>query len=78
MTHRILRLHLAVTAAFIVLVGAAPSTLSVPVKSVVLVHGAWVDGSGWKPVYDILTNDGYNVSMVPVSYTHLKRMNFLV
>jgi hypothetical protein len=24
----------------------------VPVKNIVLVHGAFVDGSGWKPVYD--------------------------
>src|ERR1700730_14314215 len=23
-------------------------------KNIVLVHGAWVDGSGWKPVYEIL------------------------
>ena len=22
------------------------------VRNIVLVHGAWVDGSGWKPVYD--------------------------
>jgi pimeloyl-ACP methyl ester carboxylesterase len=35
-----------------------------PVKNIVLVHGAWVDGSGWKPVYDILVRDGYNVSIV--------------
>jgi pimeloyl-ACP methyl ester carboxylesterase len=35
-----------------------------PVRNIVLVHGAWVDGSGWKPVYDILTKDGYHVSMV--------------
>jgi pimeloyl-ACP methyl ester carboxylesterase len=35
-----------------------------PIKNIVLVHGAWVDGSGWKPVYDILTNEGFNVTMV--------------
>jgi pimeloyl-ACP methyl ester carboxylesterase len=35
-----------------------------PVKSIVLVHGAWVDGSGWKPVYDILVKDGYTVTLV--------------
>jgi pimeloyl-ACP methyl ester carboxylesterase len=35
-----------------------------PVKNIVLVHGAWVDASGWKPVYDILIKDGYSVSMV--------------
>jgi pimeloyl-ACP methyl ester carboxylesterase len=34
------------------------------VHNIVLVHGAWVDGSGWKPVYDILTSDGYSVSVV--------------
>jgi pimeloyl-ACP methyl ester carboxylesterase len=34
------------------------------VKNIVLVHGAWVDASGWKPVYDILTRDGYKVTMV--------------
>src|SRR5437762_12372763 len=34
------------------------------IRNIVLVHGAWVDGSGWKGVYDILVNDGYNVSIV--------------
>ena len=34
------------------------------VKNVVLVHGAWADGSGWRGVYDILVKDGYNVTMV--------------
>jgi pimeloyl-ACP methyl ester carboxylesterase len=33
-------------------------------KNVVLIHGAWVDGSGWKPVSDILTKDGYHVTVV--------------
>jgi pimeloyl-ACP methyl ester carboxylesterase len=32
--------------------------------SIVLVHGAFVDASGWKPVYDLLTKDGYEVLMV--------------
>ena len=35
-----------------------------PVKNVVLVHGAWADGSGWKGVHDILLKDGYNVTIV--------------
>src|SRR5271154_4802449 len=35
-----------------------------PVKNIVLVHGAWADGSGWEGVYDILVKDGYNVSNV--------------
>ena len=34
------------------------------VKNVVLVHGAWADGSGWRGVYDILVRDGFNVSIV--------------
>lgn len=32
--------------------------------NVVLVHGMNMDGSGWRPVYDILTEQGYNVSIV--------------
>jgi pimeloyl-ACP methyl ester carboxylesterase len=32
--------------------------------SVVLVHGAWVDGAGWEGVYQILKQDGYHVSIV--------------
>ncbi len=34
------------------------------IPNIVLVHGAWADGSGWKGVYDILVKDGYNVSIV--------------
>ena len=34
-----------------------------PVHNIVLVHGAWVNGNGWKPVYDILVKDGYHVSI---------------
>ncbi|UWP79814.1 alpha/beta fold hydrolase [Dactylosporangium fulvum] len=34
------------------------------VSNVVLVHGGFVDGSGWQPVYDRLTRDGYRVSVV--------------
>ena len=33
-------------------------------KNIVLVHGAWVDASGWKPVDEILTKEGFNVTMV--------------
>ena len=32
--------------------------------NVVLVHGGFVDGAGWKGVYKILKKDGYNVSIV--------------
>jgi pimeloyl-ACP methyl ester carboxylesterase len=34
------------------------------VKNVVLVHGGFVDGSGWEDVYKILKTDGYHVSIV--------------
>lgn len=33
-------------------------------RHVVLVHGGFVDGSGWQGVYDQLTKDGYRVSIV--------------
>src|SRR5882724_2079081 len=32
--------------------------------AIVLVHGGFVDGSGWGDVYKILKRDGYNVSIV--------------
>jgi pimeloyl-ACP methyl ester carboxylesterase len=35
-----------------------------PVKNIVLVHGAFVDGAGWKPVYDILVKRGFHVAVV--------------
>ena len=34
------------------------------VSNVVLVHGGFVDGAGWRGVYDILKKDGFNVSIV--------------
>jgi pimeloyl-ACP methyl ester carboxylesterase len=42
------------------------------VRNIVLVHGAWADGSGWKDVYDILVKDGYNVSIVQEPETSFK------
>jgi pimeloyl-ACP methyl ester carboxylesterase len=40
--------------------------------SIVIVHGAFADGSGWKPVYDILTHDGFKVSIVQTPMTSLE------
>lgn len=34
------------------------------VKTIVLVHGAFADGSGWKPIADILVSHGYSVRVV--------------
>src|SRR5437899_9940976 len=42
------------------------------VRNIVLVHGAWADGSGWKGAYDILTKDGYKVSIVQEPETSFK------
>jgi hypothetical protein len=51
-----------------VLLLLASSTISAPdeaqrIRNIVLVHGTWADGSGWKSVYDILVKDGYNVGI---------------
>ena len=34
------------------------------INNIVLVHGGFVDGAGWKGVYDVLKGDGYSVSIV--------------
>ena len=38
---------------------------------IVLIHGGFVDGSGWEGVYDILRKDGYNVTVVQNPTTSL-------
>jgi pimeloyl-ACP methyl ester carboxylesterase len=65
MIHRNLPFHLTVAiAAFFVLCLATAPALAAPLNNIILVHGAWADGSGWRGVYDILVKDGYNVSIV--------------
>lgn len=61
MKHTILGVLVAVATAF-----SAPTQSRADDKpvSIVLVHGAFVDASGWKAVYDILTRDGYEVLVV--------------
>jgi pimeloyl-ACP methyl ester carboxylesterase len=54
---------LAIAAALIFASPAIPASAA-PLKNIVLVHGAWVDASGWKPVYEILTKEGFKVTMV--------------
>jgi pimeloyl-ACP methyl ester carboxylesterase len=41
------------------------------VKNVLLVHGGFVDGSGWQGVYDVLKKEGFNVSVVQNPTTSL-------
>ena len=42
---------------------SAQNTTTQNIKNIVLVHGAFLDGSGWEPVYNILTKQGYKVSV---------------
>jgi len=53
----------ALAAAFNLFALAAPAHAE-PIKNIVLVHGAWVDASGWRPVEKILTKEGFKVTMV--------------
>jgi len=46
-------------------------TITQEIKNVVLVHGAFADGSGWRRVYDLLTARGYRVSIVQNPLTSL-------
>jgi pimeloyl-ACP methyl ester carboxylesterase len=41
------------------------------IRNIVLVHGAWADGSGWEGVHNILTEKGFNVTIVPNPNTSL-------
>ena len=40
-------------------------------KDIVIVHGALVDGSGWRAIYDILNKDGFHVTIVQEPLTGL-------
>ncbi len=63
------------TAAALALSALISSPLAAPagaIKNVVLVHGAFADGSGWNAVSDILTKDGYAVSIAQPPETSLE------
>jgi len=65
MIHRNLRFHLTVAiAAFFAFCLATAPAIAAPIKNIVLVHGAWAEWFGWKGVYNMLTKDGYKVSIV--------------
>jgi pimeloyl-ACP methyl ester carboxylesterase len=61
-----------IAAVFATAASASNAASTTPVRNIVLVHGAWVDGSGWKPVYEILTKDGYRVTLVQEPLTSLE------
>ena len=48
------------------------STTDQEIKNVVLVHGAFADGSGWRGVYDDLTARGFKVTIVQNPLTSLE------
>ena len=50
---------------------AALAADTAKVKSVVLVHGGFVDGSGWEGVYHLLKKDGYDVTILQNPTTSL-------
>lgn len=52
------------TAASLAIAAVAGVADAEPAKNVVLVHGGFVDGSGWQGVYKLLKKDGYNVTIV--------------
>jgi pimeloyl-ACP methyl ester carboxylesterase len=63
---------LASTALLALAAGTSPATAqSDQPKSVVLVHGGFVDGSGWEGVYKVLKKDGYQVTIVQNPTTSL-------
>jgi pimeloyl-ACP methyl ester carboxylesterase len=53
----------AAAALFLLTTAVAPA-FAAPVKNIVVVHGAFADAAGWRPVYNILTKDGYHVTLV--------------
>ncbi len=55
----------------ITLTAPAITATPAPKPSIVLVHGALIDGSAWRGVYDVLVRDGYHVSVVQQPLTGL-------
>jgi len=68
----ILKIGLTLLVLLTLLCVATIQAQNTPVRNIVLVHGAWADGSGWKGVYDILVKDGYKVSIVQEPETSFK------
>src|SRR3982074_3100307 len=63
------RIIYSVLAIMTIMLGIGESTMAqtkstTVVKNIVLVHGGFVDGSGWQRVYNTLKKDGYTVTIV--------------
>ena len=63
----------AITAAALLAMGGAVAHAEQKpaVKDIVIVHGALVDASGWRAVHDILSKDGFHVTIVQEPLTSL-------
>jgi pimeloyl-ACP methyl ester carboxylesterase len=65
MTKNGMQLYVAIAAmALAIVAGPVRAQSSQPIKNIVLVHGAFADGSGWEDVAKILKKDGYTVAVV--------------
>jgi pimeloyl-ACP methyl ester carboxylesterase len=62
---------MAMIGAFLCLFLSASAQQS-PVKNILLIHGAFADGSGWEKVYKLLTARGYNVIIVQIPLSSLE------
>ena len=63
---------IAVMAATLAIPAAQAASTSAPTRNVILVHGAFADGSGWKSVYEQLKHRGYAVTIVQEPETSLE------
>ncbi|MFK8251126.1 alpha/beta fold hydrolase [Ancylobacter terrae] len=55
----------------LMLASPSSSAFAEGIKNIVIVHGAFADGSGWRKVSDILSAEGYSVSIVQEPETSL-------
>ena len=69
---RLLKFRLLLACAAALTLGPTLSAWAAPLKNLVLVHGAFVDGSGWQGVYEILVKDGFHVTLVQQPLTGLE------
>jgi pimeloyl-ACP methyl ester carboxylesterase len=59
-------------ALFIVIIFSVCTKAQSPIKNIVIVHGAFADGSGWQSVFEILIKHGYHVTIVQNPLTSLE------
>jgi len=68
----IARSYVVITAAALLAMGGAMAHAETrPAKDIVIVHGVLVDASGWRAVHDILSKDGFHVTIVQEPLTSL-------